>query len=407
MNKRRSRSVPFSAAIGSNLVRKVAFSVFVALIIIEIVVLIPSYMKKEEDLLARQAQLAEVAVMTLFRNSSLPSGLTSFEPMKQSIALDNILGLEVQQNNRVVISTGNTGVFSSEMPQMNDRKSQYNRVNQSLNIRWKLIPVGGGSRIITLHLDVAHINTELTEYLARIAGLVIIISSFVTLSTMAVLWLLVLSPIIQLDQRLKSFTNLSDKFDRTPLTDRTDEIGGLFREFDNMRKRILEAAQEIGRLAITDQLTGLNNRRKLDAAMGQEIERFKRYRKPLSIIMCDLDHFKKVNDTFGHKTGDDVIVALSEIIKNNIRGSDILGRWGGEEFMIICPDTNLEGAHTLAEKIRIEIGSATIAQVGSSTASFGIAEHILNESCETFLSRADKALYKAKFEGRNQVRDAA
>ncbi|WP_415885301.1 diguanylate cyclase [Neptuniibacter sp. QD37_6] len=393
------------AALQSKLARKIAFFVFLSLIVIEILVLVPSYLKRESELVYKQEQLADLVVNNIFSQRSIPFDLSSIEQLTASLSMDNILGFRLEENEQSKINFGDLEGVGPISNLTLRRSSYYQRENMKLDIQWLLDVPEVGSRQITMRLDVEFINTELRMYVFRIAGLVLIISAFVTLSTMAVLWWLVLNPILKLEERLKNFSNLEKaRSDLSPELVRDDEIGELFLEFRRMRERILEATDEISKLAVTDQLTGLHNRRKLDDAMLLEIERVKRYQKPLSIIMCDLDHFKMINDTYGHKTGDDVIVATAHLIKKGVRASDIVGRWGGEEFLIICPHSDQQGAIVLAEKIRLDIGAYEGEPNLVITASFGVTEYISGEDSQAFLCRADKALYIAKSEGRNQVR---
>lgn len=166
------------------------------------------------------------------------------------------------------------------------------------------------------------------------------------------------------------------------------------------RKRMEE---EIRLLTEVDRLTQLFNRLKLDSVIKYEIERTKRSLSPLSIILMDIDHFKLVNDNFGHIVGDEVLKEVAKIIKESIRKVDTAGRWGGEEFMIVLPDSDLDGGRILAEKIRTKIESNDFSKVGRLTASFGVAEFKDGISEIEFVNRADNAMYQAKKQGRNKV----
>ncbi len=156
-------------------------------------------------------------------------------------------------------------------------------------------------------------------------------------------------------------------------------------------------------LSITDKLTGIYNRLKLDDILEYEKKQFDRFGRPLSIIMLDLDFFKKVNDNYGHKAGDETLKTISKVILEQKRDSDIFGRWGGEEFLLVCPETNIEGARALAEKLRKAIEMYTFPIIGSITASFGVAEFEKYDSIVKVFDKADKALYEAKESGRNKV----
>jgi diguanylate cyclase (GGDEF)-like protein/PAS domain S-box-containing protein len=162
--------------------------------------------------------------------------------------------------------------------------------------------------------------------------------------------------------------------------------------------------KEIERLSVTDALTGLNNRRRLDELFSQEYDRFNRYERPFAMILLDVDHFKQVNDTFGHKVGDKVLIEMGLILAANVRNNDLVGRWGGEEFLLICPETSLNGAIKMAEKVRQLIETTDFAEVNKITASFGVTVSIEGDSDEDMFIRADKALYAAKHNGRNCVK---
>lgn len=162
--------------------------------------------------------------------------------------------------------------------------------------------------------------------------------------------------------------------------------------------------KEIERLSVTDALTGLNNRRRLDELFSQEYDRFNRYERPFAMILLDVDHFKQVNDTFGHKVGDKVLIEMGLILAANVRNNDLVGRWGGEEFLLICPETSLNGAIKMAEKVRQLIETTDFSEVNKITASFGVTVSIEGDSDEDMFIRADKALYAAKHNGRNCVK---
>lgn len=153
-----------------------------------------------------------------------------------------------------------------------------------------------------------------------------------------------------------------------------------------------------------DQLTGLYNRRKLDQVLSEQIDLASRYDTPFSVLLLDVDFFKKVNDTYGHLMGDQLLQDLSHILTKKIRSVDILGRWGGEEFLIILPNCQLAGAMQLAEKIRLAIAETSFQNVGARTVSIGASDYKKGDQVEQLLQRADHALYQAKKSGRNCVK---
>ncbi|MFY9075738.1 hypothetical protein CRU99_07335 [Malaciobacter mytili] len=153
-----------------------------------------------------------------------------------------------------------------------------------------------------------------------------------------------------------------------------------------------------------DLLTGLYNRQKFHDIFGKEIRRDKRYDNDLSLILFDIDHFKNFNDEFGHNLGDEVLKFIAEIVTKNVREHDTIVRWGGEEFLILLPETDLKGALKVAEKIRVAIEEFRDDTLPKNiTASFGVTTLYEGDNEEQFVKKADIALYKAKSEGRNKV----
>ena len=159
----------------------------------------------------------------------------------------------------------------------------------------------------------------------------------------------------------------------------------------------------IEELSKRDKLTNLYNRAKLDEELTNEINSSNRYDTNLSMIMVDIDNFKSVNDTYGHLVGDSVLIQIARILKENIRESDTVGRWGGEEFVIICPNNDIHAAQKLAQKLRISIEDFEFDVVKKQTSSFGVSQLNKYDTIDSLIQRADKALYKAKESGRNRV----
>jgi diguanylate cyclase (GGDEF)-like protein/PAS domain S-box-containing protein len=172
--------------------------------------------------------------------------------------------------------------------------------------------------------------------------------------------------------------------------------------------RALQAAnRELARLATTDPLTGLWNRRQLDQRLRQEIERADRYGHSLTLVLFDIDDFKGINDRFGHASGDQVLAELSRRVQGHLRTSDGLGRWGGEEFLVLLPECGGEQASDLAEKLRRLVSAAPFEGVGTVRASFGVAQRNPCEMVDAWFGRVDRALYRAKQRGRDRVELAA
>jgi diguanylate cyclase (GGDEF)-like protein len=168
-------------------------------------------------------------------------------------------------------------------------------------------------------------------------------------------------------------------------------------------RALLAANTELQRLAATDRLTGIWNRLHFDEAAVTEIERAARYGEPLSLVLFDIDHFKAINDTRGHLVGDQVLVELTQRVRQHLRTGDLLARWGGEEFVVLLSHTRGEDAAKLAEKLRGLIAGEPFPEVGRVTSSFGVAEFRPHETSDLWLTRVDDALYAAKAGGRNRV----
>jgi len=181
-----------------------------------------------------------------------------------------------------------------------------------------------------------------------------------------------------------------------------DDVSAIAVQLGSLIKRKM-MEEEIERLATTDKLTQAYNRAKFDEIIEREIERSWRHNRPLSLLMFDIDHFKQVNDTYGHAVGDCVLKTMAELVRKNMRKIDCFVRWGGEEFMIIASETDLKTAGNTAERIRKIIESYRFDEAGKITVSFGVTQFGKDDTVDTFVKRADDALYKAKANGRNRV----
>lgn len=171
----------------------------------------------------------------------------------------------------------------------------------------------------------------------------------------------------------------------------------------DMELKLKEANEKLRELAIKDELTETLNKRMITKKIEQEIIKVKRYGSPLSVIMFDIDHFKKVNDSYGHKIGDEVLKAISFNVKERIRQTDYLGRWGGEEFIIALPNTGQDEAVMLAENLRKIIEKTRLEQGVSVTASFGVLAASKEDDVDSVFSKVDGLMYQAKTQGRNKV----
>jgi diguanylate cyclase (GGDEF)-like protein/hemerythrin-like metal-binding protein len=187
------------------------------------------------------------------------------------------------------------------------------------------------------------------------------------------------------------------------LSARLMELSEARRSTERANQSLQRALDQLEQAASTDRLTGAWNRRRFEEAVMPEIALAHRRRDPLCLLMIDLDHFKRVNDSFGHSAGDAVLAGTAQTVRLHLRASDSLVRWGGEEFLVMTPATRLEGAMGLAEKLRTAVEAIDFPGVGHVTMSLGVSEYALGEGLAEWVERTDQALYRAKAEGRNRA----
>ncbi len=188
----------------------------------------------------------------------------------------------------------------------------------------------------------------------------------------------------------------------TPIRDDCGEITHFVAFGKDVTERV-RMEDEVRRLAETDWLTGLANRLTLGRRLEAELERCERYERPMAVIMFDIDHFKAVNDEHGHDAGDVVLKAVARTVGEQLREQDTLGRWGGEEFLIVLPETDGEGAAAAAEKLRRSIAEMEVPDAPAVTASFGVTERQPGDTPRAITRRVDQAMYQAKEGGRDRV----
>jgi diguanylate cyclase len=213
---------------------------------------------------------------------------------------------------------------------------------------------------------------------------------------------------VQLDHIVGAMDSLKneDKKRENTLQENYDSLKRRVTEMEEEAERVQEYVEEQRKTARVDALTELPNRMAYNEIISHEIENFKRYNNPLSLVICDLDHFKIVNDSYGHLAGDKVLNLVARILCKGTRSSDFVTRYGGEEFAIILPSTDAEKALKSMDKIRRLICKSPFNYRGEPIAismSFGVSEAIEGDTIESLFSKADAALYKAKANGRNEV----
>ena len=219
---------------------------------------------------------------------------------------------------------------------------------------------------------------------------------------------------------LKDFTNAKDIYAiQTTMQNLVVEARNVQACNQDLQDKLIRSSVEIEKLqsnlqsaqkeSLTDGLTGISNRKMFDTMLTRSIEKSTKDASTFCLVMCDIDFFKKFNDTYGHQIGDHVLKLVANVLHENVKGSDLAARYGGEEFVIILPNTEINAAYSLVEKIRKTIASRTVRSrqrkidYGTVTLSLGIAQYSTGDDSETLIGRADAALYTAKNTGRNRT----
>ena len=256
------------------------------------------------------------------------------------------------------------------------------------------------------------------EILYPIINKIFIISLSILIITILLGWMLSISlsseiviPLNNLKNRIKNIINGSTS-EETDYTYPFNEIGEIAEYIDNLTSKALyqknielvKLNKELEKLSAIDPLTNLFNRRIMDEKLSKEWERAVRYKSKFALIIFDIDHFKKINDTYGHQTGDKVLREISRLSEQVLRKADVIARWGGEEFLILLPETDKKGTEILAEKLRKKVEQYHFTDCNNITISMGVAVfHGEEKTVDELLNEADKNLYIAKQSGRNRV----
>ena len=208
-------------------------------------------------------------------------------------------------------------------------------------------------------------------------------------------------PILDVDGDIVEY--IAIRHDITELEETKEQLRNINRAMKNKVDELYSMTSSLEEKANKDNLTGIANRDGFEESFSLEIKRARENNLPLSLMLFDIDHFKSVNDTYGHQAGDNILIEMASIVSSNIKSNDMFARWGGEEFILLMPNTTLEGAFSLSEKLRRMIEAHHFSYTDSITASFGVAEFQADDNKTSLFQKADDALYAAKKNGRNRV----
>ena len=294
--------------------------------------------------------------------------------------------------------------------------------NQSvLNFASPITAYGENVGFWNIHYSLASLERETQEIIILFVTLIFSIAILMGIVLNGILVRVVLNPVYMLrnvmqhiqgigretgdagDQRLDKMVQAFDEFsdDLLPVKGTDNEIILLASSFQQMMVALKNAYASMR----TDVLTQMNNRMRLDEALEYELKRVKRYDGTFSLILLDIDNFKKVNDTYGHLAGDEVLKKVADVLKKNFREIDTPGRWGGEEFLVLLPQLDRITTCLIAERVRVAIATTEFPDVGTITCSFGVVEYTAKDRVQSLLKRVDDALYTAKERGRNRVEE--
>lgn len=280
------------------------------------------------------------------------------------------------------------------------------RKTETLESAMELQGIPMESAVLYFPEDASLYRLERTRagFILTILGVLVVLPAvfFVLLRIYLRPYALLVSGLFRLSKKSINFSELRKEFGEQ-FIDGRHEVTIIAEAVSELTVTLEENLNLLEKLSVTDKLTQLYNRNYLDDAFEREIRRVKRYSKTFSIILADIDHFKNVNDVYGHAAGDTILCRTAETLLHERRDTDVVGRWGGEEFLILCPETDEDGCFTLAEKMRRAAQSMETGIGEKITVSFGVAEYRNGDTAETFFARADKALYEAKRRGRNRT----
>jgi len=317
-------------------------------------------------------------------------------------------GIVVQQSIQQKLAKGEQIPMKNGLFVIYPNSNELSAMNRWKEARYRYIqPISKADRKFSLEIehDARTIINEL--YTFHVRSMTIVSALIVFAGVLAILVGRILSkPIIKLGQATHQMGESIEQGITVLIPhNRFMEVNQLAKEFRLLSSSLNKSINRLNSLANEDELTGIYNRRQSLKYLHEERKRARRYNSGFSIAFFDIDHFKQINDQFGHAIGDEVLINLSKLVMTLLRETDSFGRWGGDEFLIILRHSDLATTLKIVEKIRQEVEVAKMSSIDKNiTISIGVTEFLPEDSIEKLMKRADDALYKSKFEGRNLVR---
>lgn len=379
----------------------------------------------EQNLNDLTQQYAEQVGNEIFASQSLAVRETLKELCKRRHILDITTYTDDGQSFISSSAAQASGLNLSEMARLNfPVVTQTRWAGQSvLNYLSPIVAYGEQVGFWVVRYDLTTLNNQTFEIMAIFIALILSVALLLGILLNKILLHFVVDPVLDLQRAMQdiegrdaapesvsrqgdsqAFARMVLSFDQhtkaLPVSAATrDEIGSLAYAFRNMLVALRKAYSDIR----TDSLTGLANRLRLDECLEQAVNRAWSDHIAVAVVLIDIDHFKQINDRYGHLTGDQVLKHLAAILSTNLEPHYTPGRWGGEEFLVVLPETGKDAALSIAEKLRAKISDADFADVAQVTASFGVSCYERGDSVDRLVRRADTALYQAKEAGRNRA----
>ncbi len=351
---------------------------------------------------AVQAGEQEWVVNTLKDKASVEQNLTELKTYKSIVPIENITKLK----EAFKFYYDNAYVLSMSMIKNESTDEEMNQLIENIAYFHAQVFEGFGSLRVDLQKQylqqIDDTNNQSRQLVLIGVGLGVALIFFL-IGVTSVMSFSTRRSLSEVNRALKNIAQDNPDFSARLSRKSNDELGEMVRWFNILADKLEKDYIKIELLSITDTLTQLYNRAKTDDLFQFEINKAKRYEQPLAVILFDIDHFKSVNDTHGHLVGDTVLKEVAEVLRSNVRNTDHLGRWGGEEFIILSSNTTLQQAHQEAEKLRLAVERFCFSSVGKKTVSVGVAVYRESDTAEKLTKRADDCLYIAKNNGRNRV----